>query len=144
LDYGNKRNGNLLARMTRESIYTSLAMEELCVRAIPNFKEEVEPKIEKEATQRMKRKLEYEKDWEGATYAEENQQLKKKVEELQSKLNQMEKYIRQQYEEKEKWEADRQRLDKQYEEMKQLKQERDQIAAWTRGLITYMKENYSR
>lgn len=144
LDYGNKRNGNLLARMTRESIYTSLAMEELCVRAIPNFKEEVEPKIEKEATQRMKRKLEYEEDREGATYAEENQQLKKKVEELQSKLNQMEKYIRQQYEEKEKWEADRQRLDKQYEEMKQLKQERDYLAAWVRGLITHMKENYSR
>lgn len=144
LDYGNKRNGNLLARMTRESIYTSLAMEELCVRAIPNFKEEIEPKIEKEATQRMKRKLAYEEDQEGASYAEENERLRKEVEELRGKLEQTKEYLRKQKQEEERWEADRRRLDKQYEEAKRLKQERDYLAAWTRGLITHMKENYSR
>lgn len=143
LDYGNKRNGNLLARMTRESIYTSLAMEELCVRAIPNFKE-IEPRIEKEATQRMKRKLEYEGEKEGATYAEENQQLKKKVEELQIKLDHMEKYIQQQHKEREQWEVNRSRLDQQVEENKRIRRERDQLAAWVRGFITYMRENYSR
>lgn len=144
LDYANKRNGNLLARMTRESIYSSLALEEICVRAIPNFKKEIEPKIEKEAAQRMKRKLEYEGDQEGATYFEENERLKREVEELRGKLEQAKEYFRKQQQEREKWEADRRRLDERFEEVNRLKQERNHLAAWTRGLMTYLKENYSR
>lgn len=143
LERANKRIGNLYAREVYDSIKTYLMVEELCYRAMSDFKE-VKPKIEKEAAQRMKRKLQFEGEQEGATYAEENAQLREEVEKLRRKLEQVKEYLNKQKQEEERWEADRRRLDKQYEEAKRVKQERDQIAAWTRGLVTYMKENYSR
>lgn len=143
LERANKRIGNLYAREVYDSIKTYLMVEELCHRAMTDFKE-VKPKIEKEAAQRMKRKLQFEDEQEGATYAEENAQLREEVEKLRSKLEQAKKYLDKQKQEEERREADRHRLDKQYEEAKWLKQERDSLAAWTRGLITHMKENYSR
>lgn len=140
LERANKRIGNLYAREVYDSIKTYLMVEELCYRAMSDFKE-VKPKIEKEAAQRMKRKLQYEGEQEGATYAEENARLREEVNRLQSELKRALERIQQQERESKRAGDQQARLEKLNDEVKSLKNEKNRLENWTRGLITYLQTN---
>lgn len=137
-----KSNRPLLVRQTRESIYASLALEELCVRAIPSFKAEVEPNLNKEITTRMKRKLTHDGDPEGASFTEEIDRLRNEVEERKKGALQLKKEVERLEQEKHRLQRDD--VDKKNKAIREAKRREQSILAWTRGLITYLKDNYSR
>ena len=151
LKQAQESNRPLLVRQTRESIYASLAMEELCVRAIPNYKDKVEPKLNKEVTTRMKRKLTRDGDEEGASFEEENAKLREEIESLKrQKAELAERLDKTQsirdaaarvQEENKKLKA---HIDEVKQEAVKQKREKESLEAWTRGLITHMKNEYSR
>lgn len=144
-------NRPLLVRQTRESIYTSLAIEELCVRAIPNYKDEVETNLSKEVTTRMKRKLIRDGDTEGAKFDEENANLREQIRELKKEKkylkNRLDK-IKNVQEVATQIQNEQNEINAQFDHLTQeknkLKREKETLQAWTRGLITHMKSGYSR
>lgn len=137
-------NRPLLVRQTRESIYTSLALEELCVRAIPNFKSEVEPKLEKEVTTRMKRKLLHDGDKESASFSEENDRLRNEVEEWKRGVFRLKEEVKRLEQENQHLQRNQLDVDKKNEAIREAKRIQESLLAWTRGLMTYLKNNYSR
>lgn len=138
-----ERVTDMVARSVYEINLISLMVDRIGFRALPDWKEQL-ALLRKEAHQKTKRKVGDEYSPEIAGLIEENERLEKEVKELQEKLNQAREYFHQQQQEKERREADRRRLDEQYEEIKRLRREWDHLAVWTRGLITHVKENYSR
>lgn len=141
-----ERVTDMVARSVYEINLISLMVDRIGYRALPDWREQLSL-LRKEAHQKTKRKIgsdEYSPEIAGLI--EENERLEKEIKELQNKLEKAKEYIYQQQEKKESGqrEADRRRLEEQYEEIKRLRREQDQITAWTRGLMTYLKENYSR
>jgi len=138
-----ERVTDMVARSVYEINLISLMVDRIGFRALPDWKEQL-ALLRKEAHQKTKRKVGDEYSPEIAGLIEENERLEKEVKELQRKLSQVVQNIQQQEKENGRREADRRRLEEQHEEIKRLRRERDQIAAWTRGLMYHLIEHYSR
>ncbi|MFC4075250.1 hypothetical protein [Salinithrix halophila] len=150
-----RRNGNLLTRAMRESIYTSLVLEEIGVGLNPQFKSEVVPELKKELATRVKRKQQYEGDQEAATYTEENSALQEKNEQMAAEMarlkeenNKLRRYAKQLKDEvgqiKQSQSSRWAEVEGKNEEIRKQKKDIESLQAWTRGLMTYLKNHYSR
>lgn len=139
-----ERVTDMVARSVYEINLISLMVDRIGFRALPDWKEQL-ALLRKEAHQKTKRKIgsdEYSPELAGLI--EENERLEQEVKELQKRLSEAVENSQRVEQGKEQREEYQRRLNKQHEEIRRLRQERDKLAAWTRGLITHMKENYSR
>lgn len=137
------RTANLIARIAYETALTSLMQEEICIRAISNFKE-IEPQLRKEASQRMKGKFTREGEIEAGTVAEENERLREEIKEYKEMISRAKEVLTKQKEELKTYEDQGKELREQLEEYQRQERENEYLVNWMQGLEVYLRENYSR